>query len=98
MLDVDSEASPRRVTHGAQVRWVRWGSDPQSILVVASWTSRQTELRRVALSGLSSESLDPPVLFGGDGNSADFYQSADGRVLAVTAITLTGDIWLASGI
>jgi eukaryotic-like serine/threonine-protein kinase len=97
VLDVDSDAPPRRVTHGAQARWVRWGADPQSILVVGTWPSRRVELRRLTLSDLSSEPLDPPVFFGGDGSWADFDLSADGRVLAVTTITFTGDIWLASG-
>jgi Tol biopolymer transport system component len=98
VLDVNGGDPPRRLTHGAQVRWVRWGPDPSWVLVAARWGTAQTELRRLSLDGRTSEPVDPPLLFAGDGSYADFDVSADGQILASTATTVTGDIWLATGL
>jgi len=97
-VDVDAGSPAQRLTTGARVDWVRWGGDGATVLAAGTWRGAVRELQHVGVPGGSVVSLNPPVQLPENGPPAEFDTSADGRLVALTATTTTGDIWLADGL
>ncbi len=84
-------APPRRITTGAGAYCARWQKD--AILVSGAWGRRRMTLARVSPETGRPAAFDPEVEFG-NGDSALFDASSDGRVIVVDHETVRGDLWV----
>jgi Tol biopolymer transport system component len=98
VVEVDSSTPPRRLTFGARVGGVRWGSDSDQVFILGDWGKAESELRLVGVADGTSEPFDPPVQLPAKGTYAEFDSSGDGAILALSVATVTGDVWVAEGL
>jgi len=94
---VDGSAPPRRITTGAGALRVRWDpavSGNEGLLVAGDFGTAALELREVSVQDGTTRSFDPPVSFGGTSAWPVFNVSKDGRVIAYSQESVSGDIWV----
>jgi eukaryotic-like serine/threonine-protein kinase len=84
----------RRLTRGADARFVRWEAATRSLLVSGMWGTRTVGLRRVSAPGGEATAFAPAVDLGDPDAFGDFDLSADGRLLAFVRYQRRGDVWL----
>jgi TolB protein len=95
LVDLESGEQARQVTRGADAEMVAWDPIAQDLLVSGWWKSGRLEIRHVSLDGGASRPFEPEVSFGALAINAPFSTSRDGRFLAWTSHTATGDVWVA---
>jgi Tol biopolymer transport system component len=94
LVAADGRQPARRLTRGADARFVRWDAGHRSLLVSGSWGGPTVSLRLVSLASGEVRNLERPVVFGPSSAIGDFDAAADGSFLAFVLEQTRGDIWL----
>jgi Tol biopolymer transport system component len=90
----DGRSVPRRLTQGADARFVRRGVVGGSLLVSGTWGTRTVSLKRLTLATGETTAFEPQIDLGTADALGDFDLSADGLVLAFVRYDQRGDVWL----
>jgi len=97
MLDLTGRVPPRQVTHGVDALRIRVNRERRMLLVAGWWGSvpRQYELRGLTMEGtLLPLASFASFVFGREAPSAFFDLPRDGRLLAATRVSSSGDLWI----
>jgi len=90
----DGRSVPRRLTQGADARFVRWDVAGGSLLVTGTWGSRTVSLKRLAPATAETAAFEPRVDLGDAEALGDFDLSRNGFLLAFVRYEKRGDVWL----
>jgi Tol biopolymer transport system component len=94
LLATEGSDMARRVTTGAGAKCLSWPESREVLYVSGTWGATGTEVRRVAVTTGRSQSLDPPLVVGGELGYGFFSVSRDDRMLAYVNEHSSGHIWV----
>jgi eukaryotic-like serine/threonine-protein kinase len=90
----DGAGQARKVSSGAGASWVRWHPLGLGIIVNGSWGARSLSLRLLDPDSQAITAFRPPVLIGEPARGETFDVSLDGRSVAFSRVSRTGDVWV----
>ena len=91
----DGKSPPRQITHGADVRCVRWDFSTGDLLVSATWGANRVALWRVSPATGVGQKISPLVEFGGKDGLGLFSVSPNGQYLIFPQnSSKIGPIWV----
>jgi hypothetical protein len=94
VVDTQGRRRPRKVTTGAHAAFTTYARDPAYLLVSGRWDGASLEVRRVRIEDGASESIDPPLVLGGEAALGSFALSPNGGLLACLQQRTRGGIWV----
>jgi Tol biopolymer transport system component/tRNA A-37 threonylcarbamoyl transferase component Bud32 len=92
---VGDAAASRRLTTGADARFVRWGRTSGQLLVTGTWGGAEVEPRWVSPETGSGTPLAHRVAAGARETPGDFDLAVDERFIVYSHYRTRGDVWVA---
>lgn len=95
VVPADGRGGPRRVTSGARLKSLCWGSAADEVYASGSWGTSRIEVRAVRLATGDALALTPPVVLGDESCDGKFLISRTGRQATFVEEQRRGHIWVA---
>ncbi len=93
-LPASGAGDPRRVTKGAEARYLAADEATGALLVAGTWGTEKAEIRRVDPDSGRVTPMTPPLVCGGRLAECALALSRDGRTLAFMIDEDRGDLWV----
>jgi Tol biopolymer transport system component len=89
----DGSGGARRLTVGADARYIDWDAGEESLWVAATWQTDSIEVRRLDIDDGANMPFSPPLILGPASEVAYFDVDHGGDRLAYVEREVVGDIW-----